>query len=172
MADYNIYIHAIGTGGATNENPTVPWSARESGGAFSQTQSKSSGDIGGGGINAAQAIIKATSFARNPDSAISSAFSSIAKAFPIVAAAYACVKLGEAIVDNCIDFDVIETGNYRTQTEWQNFKSSIKNVFHPISSSIQSYKQTREWNRENYKAKAQRDLLGDSVINSYTGRGV
>lgn len=175
MADYNIYIHAIGTGGGTNDNPTVPWSQRGqdgSGGAFSQTQSKTSGSVGAAGNNAAHAIIRAASYAQNPDSLVSSAITAIGKAFPIAAAAYACVKLGEAIIDNVIEFGVIESGDYRFQTGWNNAKRSIHNVFHPISSSVESAKIQRQWEKENKKLQAQRDLLGDSVINSYTGRGI
>ena len=110
MPDYNIYIHAIGTGSATSQNPTLPWSARDGGGQ-SQTTSQTSGGASGEGFNAARTIVRAAAYAQNPDSLISTALSNIAKAFPIVAAAVACVKLGETIIDNCIEFSVIETGD-------------------------------------------------------------
>lgn len=175
MPDYNIYIHAIGTGGATNANPTVPWSAREGngGGAFSQTQSRSSGaNVGGDGFNAVKTITKAANTAQNPDSIISTAIVGLAKFAPWVAAAYACVKLSTAITDTVLDFQALETGYYGNQVGWQNFKQTISNVFHPFSSSINAHKTQRQWAIENQKLKQQRDLLGDSVINSWTGRGV
>ena len=89
MPDYNIYVHAIGTGGATNANPTVPWSAKEGnvGGAFSQTQSRSSGTNVGGGFNAVMTITRAANTARNPDSVVSTAIVGLAKFAPWVAAA-------------------------------------------------------------------------------------
>lgn len=172
MPDYNIYIRAI-SGGVGNINPTVPWSMRDNGGgAGGATTSASSDSLGGAGANAASGIIKATSFMANPDSLIASAITAIGKAFPIAAAAYAVVKLGEAILDNAFDFAVLDSGDYRFQTQWQNFKTGTNIALHPISSSISAFKVEKQWQRENYKRQAQRDLLGDSVINSYTGRGV
>lgn len=175
MADYNIYIHAIGTGGATNQSPTTPWSQKsegESGGAFSQTQSQTSGNVGGGGFNAVKAITKAASVAQNPDSVISAAFVAAAKFVPWVAAAYACVRLGVAIADNVLEFQALETGYYGNQIKWQDWKQGVRNIFHPFSSGINALKTQRQWAIENQKLTQQRDLLGDSVINSYTGRGV
>lgn len=172
MPDYNIYIHAIGTGGATNDSPTTPWSQKSEGGAFSQTSSQSSDSLSGAGGNLTRNIIRAASYAQNPDSLISTATSAIAKAFPIVAAAVACVKLAETITDNVLDFRVIETGYYKNQVMWQDFKTTVHNVFHPVSGLVQSFKTERQWVRANERNRMERDLLGDSVINSYTNRGV
>lgn len=174
MPDYNIYIHAIGTGSASGESPTTPWSARESvGGAFSQTQSMSNGgNVGGASFSAARFVARAANAAQNPDSVVSSAFAKVAQIFPWVLAAYACVKLGETIIDNVIDFQTIDSGDYRNQIQWQDFKKSISNVFSPISSTISHFKTERQWARENQRRVQERDLLGDSVINSYTRRGV
>lgn len=167
MPDYNVYIHAIGTGNGQS-NPTVPWSQRESGDGTSQTSSQS----GGGGVGIARAIIRASSYAQNPDSVISQSLSNVAKAFPIVAAAYAVIKVGESIIDNAIEFVEIETGDYRNGVAWKNFKTNMNIVLHPASSSLQAFKIERQWSRENQRARLSRDLLGDSVINSYTNRGV
>ena len=173
MPDYNVYIHAIGTGGATNVNPTVPWSAREGnvGGAFSQTQSQSSFSVGGG-YQATRIVTRLANTAQNPDSIVSTAIVALAKVAPWVAAAYACVKLGVAITDTVLDFQALETGYYGNQVGWQNFKQTINNVLHPFSSNINAHKTQRQWAIENQKLKQQRDLLGDSVINSWAGRGV
>lgn len=169
MADYNIYVHAIGTGGSNAYNPTVPWSAREGGEGSSQTVSQS-GDVSGGG--AARAIIRAAGYAQNPDSAVGSAFSNALKSIPYVAAAFAVVKLGETIIDNAVEFKALESGDFRSQVSWQNLKTNLNVVFHPFSSSWNSFKVRRQWAREDARASQQRDLLGDSVINSYTNRGV
>lgn len=173
MADHNIYIHAIGTGSATNQNPTIPWSQRESGGAFSQTQSQSTGsNFEGQGMNAAKAITKAAGYAQNPDSIVSAGVAALVKVLPWVAAAYAVVKVGVSITDNVLDFQALETGDYRDQVNWLNFKQVINNIFHPVSTLVQAHKTNIQWANQNYKAKQQRDLLGDSVINSYTNKGV
>lgn len=170
MADYNIYVHAIGTGTASQYNPTTSWSAREGGESLSPTSSQTSG--GASGSAAFGTIIRAAGYASNPDSIISRAFSSLAKAFPIVAAAFAVVQLADGIITTATEFAEIETGDYRFGVKYQNFKTGVHIIFNPVSSTIQSFKTQAQWQRENYKLRAQRELLGDSVINSYTNRGV
>ena len=177
MPDYNIYIHAIGTAGSTGENPTVPWSARESGGgAFSPTSSQS-GSSGGGGLGGvgstfARAITKTAGYMQNPDSLVSTGVSMLARVFPWVAVAMAVIKTSESIVNNIVDFSTIETGDYANQVRLNDVKAMMHLVTHPVSTLVQGFKMERQWARENQKLKAQRDLLGDSIINSYTGRGV
>lgn len=170
MADYNIYIHAIGNGGATNNNPTIAWGDREDGSAFSPTASKGSGGFSSAQI--AKNIIKATNIMQNPDSLIASAVGTVVKAAPIIAAAFAVVSVGVKIVDTCHDYSALQSGDYRSQIQWQNFKQGFSNVFHPFSSTIQHFRTNLEWNIENQKREQQRALFGDSVINSYTNRGV
>lgn len=172
MADYNIYIHAIGTGSATSNNPTIPWSARGEGSGASQTISMSDGGVEGAGNGVVKAIMKATGYASNPDSIIAQAWSALGRAFPIIAVACAVVQLGDAIATNVIQFGEIENGDYRMGTSYSNLKIGINNVFHPASTVIQSFKTQQQWKYENKKHQAERDLLGDSVINSYTNRGV
>lgn len=171
MADYNIYIHAV-PGSPTSVNPTLPWSNRE-GGVSSQTTSQSSGGSSSGeGIGAVAAITKASRYAQNPDSIVSGAVSGIAKALPWVAAAYAAVSLAEKVVNTAIEFNELQGGDYGRSIGWKNYLQARANALQPVSASIQSYKTELMWDRENQRLRAQRDLLGDSVINSYTGRGV
>lgn len=172
MADYNIYIRAIGTGTASQYNPTTPWGAREGGAGLSQTVSQTSGEGNTNVEGAFNTVIRAAGYASNPDSLVSKAVTSLARAFPIIAAAYAVVELGESILNNAIEFSEIETGDYRFGVRYQNAKAINNLVFHPVSSIVQNHKVQNQWQRENYKLRAQRELLGDSVINSYTNRGV
>ena len=174
MADYNIYIHAISSGNGAS-NPTASWSSREDGGFFNQTMSqdaKTAGIGGGAGTYFAFQTAKMAAIAQNPDSLISGAFTSIAKAFPIVAAAIAVVKSVEAITDTAIEMTTSETGNHEMSVAWSNFKNGARLLFHPASSALEAFRTERQWQRQNQKLTQQRDLLGDSVINSYTGRGV
>ena len=173
MPDYNIYIHAVG-GGASNANPTVPWGAREDGGGASgfPTTSQGGGASSGAGFDAARAITRAAGYAQNPDSIIGSAVSALAKISPYVLAAYAVVKLTITIIDNATEFNALESGDHRSVNAWQNVKTAVGHVFHPVSSWWISYKTEREWSRENSRLTQQRDLLGDSVINTFRGRGV
>lgn len=168
MADYNIYIHAIGTGGASNQSPTTPWSAREGGDAFSQTESQGGSDASG----AVRSFTRAAAFVSNPDSLVSTGISKLAKFIPAILLAGAVVKISDAILSNVIEFSEIESGDYRNGIAYQNFKIGIHNVLRPISTAINHFKIERQWARENRKLEQQRDLLGDSVINSYTRRGV
>lgn len=171
MPDYNIYIHAVG--GSPNENPTVPWGAREGGGSsVGFPTSSKSGSATKEGFNAAMAITKAAGYAQNPDSIIGSAVSGLAKISPYVLAAYAVVKLTITIIDNATEFNALESGDHRSVNAWQDVKTAVGHVFHPVSSLINSLKTERQWSRESYRQSQQRDLLGDSVINSFRGRGV
>ena len=168
--DYNIYIHAIGNGASTNQNPTVPWSQREGNGAFNQTQSQSSDD--GLGRDAANIVSKIARAASNPDSVVATAASKFAKILPWVAAAYVVAQVSLKISEEVMDYQAIQSGDYSTQAAWQNWKQGVRNFFQPVSSHWSAHKVRLQWNNENLKRERHRDLLGDSVINSYTNRGV
>lgn len=169
MADYNIYIRAIGGGGGGPGTQTVPWSQRENGGGDAPTTPQS----GTPNVGAfAGTVMRASAFAQNPDSIVSAGFGMMAKALPWVAAAYACVKLGASITDNVIEFNEIEGGDYRVGNQWRDFKQALNNIFHPFSVTFQSFKNLAQWDRQNKRARAEQDLLGGSVINSYTRRGI
>lgn len=171
MPDYNIYIHAVGTGVSTNQNPTVPWSAREDAGG-SQTQSQGGSNAAGASFNAAAMVSKAASITQNPDALVGSAFSGAMKSVPWIAAAYAVVKAGVSIADTVIEFVEIDTGDYRNGNAWRDSKQALNILLHPVSSVMQFAKTTSQWNRESKRFRLEQDLLGGSVINTYTGRGV
>lgn len=168
MPDYNIYIRSIG-GGEGQSNPTIPWSQRE-GGSFNQTTSQTSSN--NGGINPMGAITKVGSFIQNPDSVVGAAISGLAKIAPYVAAAYLVCRVSDTIMNNVVEFNEINTGDYRVGNIIRNYAASMHNVTHPISSLHENFKIQDRWTRENKKARAERDLLGDSVVNSYSNRGV
>ena len=151
---------------------TVPWSQRGENGAAAQTTSKGGDSLDSGGGKALSTFIKGVGYAQNPDSIISKAVTAIGKAFPIVAAAYAVVQLVDSAVTTNIQFNELKTGDYKWGVHYQNFKTGINIGLHPVSSTIQNLKNQQQWERENYRRAQERDLLGDSVINSYTNRGV
>lgn len=177
MPDYNIYIHAVG-GGGEGYNPTMPWSARDGGaaggggGAAPTTSQTSGGDFGSASSSVLRTTLRALQFANSPDSIVGAAINSVAKVIPWVAVAVAVIKLGETITENVLDFGAIESGDYKYQKIWQDAKAGLSAVLNPVSTMVQTFKQQKQWARENTKLKAQRDLLGDSVINSYSNRGV
>lgn len=170
MADYNIYIHAVGTGSGTSYNPTMPWSQRQN--AQSQTESQGGSNVGGAGFNAAAMVTRAATIAQNPDAMVGSAFSNAMKAIPWVAAAFAVVKLTESVIDTAIEFGEIESGDYRGGNQWRDVKQMIKTMLHPVSTFVSHFKLEAEIKRDTQRAKLQQDLLGGSQVNSYTRRGV
>lgn len=173
MADYNIYIHAIGTGSNNGGfNPTVPWSLREGGEGSSPTEAWSGSSSGSGSFLPLAGIGRTAAFLSNPDSIVGSAVSSAFKFLPIVAAAGIIIKTGLKIYENALDFSILEGGDYSQQVSYQNFRQTISNIFSPFNTTFNAFRQETAWRVENSKKTQQRALLGDSVINAYTNRGV
>lgn len=165
---YDIYLHAVNVSG--NYNPTTPWSQREASGGAAQTGS--AGSIADAGKNAAYSISRAAGYMQNPDAIAGAGVAAISRSLPWVAAAYAVVKLGESIADNVVEFNEINGGDYRGGNQWRDFKQAMNNIFHPFSVTLQAFKTAAQWDRQNKKARAEQELLGGSVINSYINRGV
>lgn len=158
-------------GGGGSSNPTAPW------GTFSEDKSTDGAFSGGNSTSAwggyvASTVASITRVAQNPDGIIGGAITKIASAIPWVAAAIAVVKLTEYIVDEVQSVNIITSGNHTDQLAWSNFKAGMGVVLHPISTAYNSWKQEEKWRVENQRREQQRALLGDSVINSYTRRGI
>lgn len=164
MPDYNIYLHAAVTTGSRS-SPTTPWSQKEGGGSPQTTSENASN---GGGIS----FSRAASFAQNPDSVVSASFGALAKALPWVAAAVAAVKIGSTIADNVFEFNEIESGDYRNGNLYREYKTLISMCFRPVSTVIEHLKLEKQIKRDTERAKLTQDLLGGSIVNSYTRRGV
>lgn len=160
MSDYNIYIRGSGFAAREN-NPTKAWSN-----SYDDTETETSG---GGFLGAFQNI---TDFAQSPDSLIQKGVGFLRKAMPAVLVAAMVYKLADGIITTSAEFATNETGDYRFITAYENFKASAQMVFRPFSTTL-NYFRSEQVNRvHNYKVKQHRDLLGDSVINSYTNKGV
>ena len=171
MADYNIYIHAIGNGTQTEFNPTVPWSQKEKGEGSSPTESWSGGTAffnAMGGVRSAMNI--------NPNGIASSAITSAASSVPVVAVAAAVIMATAKTLNSAYacytGYVALTQGDYRRQIELQNGRQMISNLRNPISAINNAIKTQLEWNVMNSRLSQERELLGDSVINSYTNRGV
>lgn len=169
MPDYNIYIHAIGTGSnGGGFAPTTPWSQREGGDGTTPTQAW--GGFGGSGV--AGAIAGASRLISNPDSIVAGATSSVFKSAAYVACAALVVRTVVFIGSKVEDYNALLSGDEVIVRRRQDVLQGINNLFHPFSASINNFKQKVLLQQENDKRVSQRQLLGDSVINSYTGRGV
>lgn len=169
---YDIYIHAVnGNGG--NAAPTTPWGQKEGGSPDFQTASQNGvSSLSGAGAGVARSIVYASAYGQNPDSLVSSAVGMMAKAMPIVAAAYAVVKLGDACISTSLDFHEVESGDYRGGNAYRDFKTTMHNIFTPFSSFMQNIRTLAQWERDSQRAKVEQELLGGSVANAYTRRGV
>jgi len=162
MADYNIYIHSAissSTGDATkpwwNSNPFI--STRKDDDFSSQVL---------------KGIQKTGNTIMNPDGLITQGVSMIAKAVPWIAIAYAIIKIGNQIYETATDYTSMETGDYRAKVDFQNARATVRRFFMPFSSSINAFRNEREYAIQDEKKRESRMLLGDSVINSYSNRGV
>lgn len=171
MADYNIYIHAIGTGGATNENPTIPWGQKDVSNPtvpWSESQS-SGGGFNGLGIGGAA---RAAALFSNPDSLVGTAISKAMKFVPTIAAAFVVVKTMTKVYETALDFSNIQSGDYGTQINYDNTRQGLHAIFTPVNTLVQIERTKLQNQVDNQRRRGNRELLGDSVINSYTNRGV
>lgn len=168
MPDYNIYIHAIGTGANNNGlNPTLPWSEKAMSEGASPTQA-----WGSNGIGVAPYIIGASRFVDNPESVVTSATSSIFKGAAVVAAATIVVKTIISVGSKIEDYKALLSGDETIVRQRQDVLQGISNLFNPLSAVVSEYKQRVVLYQENQKRALQSVLFGDSVINRYTNRGV
>lgn len=159
MPDYNIYIHSD-TGSGVSNNPTKPWKSAES---------ESDGGAGGWQSKFKSAVNAIT----NPDSLVAKATNTAMKAIPSLAVAYFVVKSADKIVTDTITYIANETGEYRTQLGWENFKTVATSVFRPFSNLRNYIFGQQQQSLANQKIAQHRALLGDIVINnSAGGKGV
>ena len=161
MPDYNIYIHSAN---GSSSSPTKPWHAGNT-----QTSSINENNQA---INTAYKVISYVNYAQNPDTLIQKGVNTIEKAVPWVAVAKAVVNIVDGAISSAIDYGALETGDYRNNIEWENFKTKAKNILHPFGTLTNYLKIKNRIRIDNYRISEHRMLLGDSDINSYTNRGV
>lgn len=168
MADYNIYIHTIGSTG--NANPTTPWSKSGNTSPTNPWDNEESEESSGSG-SIVKSLAKGISFLNNPDSILGAGISTIAKAIPYVAVAAMVVKTGVKIYEGVSNYEAL-MGDYRRKTQYENARNILNNITHPFQSSVTAVKTAFLTQLDNDRRTMQRELLGDSIINSYTNRGV
>lgn len=171
--DYNIYLHASGV---SYSNPTTPWSA----GSTPQTtpwDAQTSGEeMSGELLGSAQKVAGAMTANNLTSIGGKGGIMGFLKSNPYIAAimmvAAATVKVTDKIISFTTDTKALALGDFTGQTQFHNFKASAHALFHPISTSFERMRFDMQLNRENQKRALERELLGDSLINQYTGRGV
>ena len=176
MADYNIYIRNVGGGnqivgggnGVAQTSPTTPWQESAFGGQqdFAETASW----VMSAGRTMASAL-------KNPAQAVQGGAQRAGKDSVIVSVAAAVITLVAKTIDQGLtiynDMHSQITGNYGSKVRYDNFKANFTaGIFNPVDTAINEWKAQLGFTIENQKRSQQRELLGDSIINSYSGRGI
>ena len=168
MADYNIYIHSVDQSNG-NGSFTTPWT---------EEQKESSP------TNAWKTFTESASKVKknvldNPASLLNKGMNVLAKAVPEIAIAFAiikgtemAVKLADTTISTVLPFYEAETGDYMYGMNYHNIKNGVSMIAHPFSSGINVLRTFQEQRLENQRRAMKRELLGDSIINTYTNRGV
>ena len=160
MPDYNIYIHAVESSSGTGSQ-TKPWSTTNESQGQDQTQPWGKAELG-----------QIKSGLMSPMGAAGGAISQAARYVPAIAASYAAVKIGSKLFELQNTYETITSGDYRLANKMHDFKAALSFCSSPISSIINIMLEKVKIKVENEKRTMERELLGDSVINSLYGRGV
>ena len=171
MADYNIYIHAIGTGTQTAFNPTTPWSQRGEGGK-SPTQPWDSGGTGiigslQSGMAAGTMLGGSEAIAESSEAATSGGWGSV-----LVTAAVFVAKQLIQLPGKIETYQALMSGDKMWLTFREDVRQGFQNTMKPLSTEKQAHYNRIQIAQQNQKRALDRELLGDSVINRYAGRGV
>lgn len=98
----------------------------------------------------------------------SSGTGAFAKASITLAILTKTLQIAEQTTTAINNYVSVQTGDYSSKLQWDNLDRSIKNVIHPISSSINALLTREAWERSNLAKDEQRTLLGDTQINTLT----
>lgn len=164
--DYNIYIHTVSQGG--NESPTTPWSLR---GIGEQTNGDGNENISGGGFSPSTAIKRGAAFLSNPDSLIGTALSTPIGKIGIAAVVIkAAIDITKKTINTYQSFYAPNTGDYRFQTQYNNFNRTLDAVKQPFSTGISILQGMLEEKRKDSISEQKRLLTGGTILNSSSGR--
>lgn len=153
MPDYNIYIHSA-TNLGVQDSPTKAWGKEK----IAQTNAWESDYSGFQPID----NIAITDELKGMGTTV------LAKAIPAFAIAYAIYKIGTKIIDTIEPFITRESGDYRFNVGYSNFKVGLSNIFNPAGTTLNAITYFQENRIFNRGQEQQRLLLGDSFINSYS----
>lgn len=165
MADYNIYIHTVSTGGESS--PTTPWQLRPS--------DQASGEVGevvsGGEFSPSTAVRQAGAFLTNPDSAISTVLhSTVAKVGLVAFAVTTALKIADKALTEYSNAQSTLGGQGNLEKNISNFKTTLHNALTPFSMTMSVFRGSQKLWVENTRNEQQRQLLGGTLTNSPYGR--
>lgn len=167
--DYNIYIHS--TDNSNNGSMTIPWgSATQQNSPTAAWVSPEEKDSGGSGESFK--MKSPSQLLQMGTSALEKAIPEIAIAMAIVAVANKAFNTAEKVIDAALPFYVAETGNYYQNIVWENIKNTVNVIKDPFGTTYNILRARQTTRLENQRRTMQREILGDSMINTYSNRGV
>lgn len=141
--DYNIYIHDKTSG------QSKPTQARVGGGTnTTPKESASQSQSSDGKLSAASQLFK------------------VGKAGKAAVIMYAAYKITDKVVSTIEPFVTRETGDYRFNVAYNNYKSALGVVLNPVGSVTSYLSYQQEIRLFNQRQEQARMLLGESSINS------
>ena len=166
MADYNIYIHANGSGGGGNAtSKTTPWSNQE-------------GSGGGGGdessvFQTAQNVLsKGEGFATSGFSGVvNQGISKLSKAYPWVGLVVAAGVVVDKVLTTGFQHVETYTGDYRYACGYNDLKAVVNAGLNPVGAYLNHEHRRKEFNKQNKKIEQEQTLVGNSMFNT-SKRGV
>ena len=152
MADYHIYLHSEG-GAKSSSNQTKP---------FSQKQTEESG---GGFQTTAKTFESASSTAK--DGATSVGVAALAKVVPWLAILIAAVNVVDKVLTAGFAHQEEYTGYYKNNVAYNNFKTGIHNIIHPIQYAMSEIHNRKQFDKKNKEIAQQNRLIGSSILKDF-----
>lgn len=153
MADYNINLRIVD---GTQKSPTKPKTSENK-----PTSTKSS--------SVSSSFKQIINSMMSPDALISQGLGAVSKAVPVIAGAMAVIKVGDKVYQNLMKVHTIQSGNFTSQINYNNFKSTLNAMIHPFSTALNRMYYNMEIQNQNERLELNRSLLGDTILNGKDG---
>lgn len=147
--DYHIYLHSDTTNSGGNK--TTPFSAKTNESSFATKINT--------GIKKVQGVLNG--------SVVNTGVAALTKAVPIVATALIVGKITDKVLTTGFAHQQEYTGVYKNNVNWNNFKNSIHNIFHPIQYGLSVLHQNAQINKQNKEIEQQNRLIGNSILKDF-----
>ena len=148
--DYHIYLHSDTTNSGGNK--TTPFSTKtENGGGFATKAKK------------AYQTVKSVA----NGSVINTGVAALTKALPVVAGVIIAGKITDKILTTGFAHQQEYTGIYKNNVMWNNFKTNIHNILHPIQYALSVAHQNAQFNKQNKEIEQQNRLIGNSILKDF-----
>lgn len=150
--DYHIYIHdPNGASGNGSGNKTTPFSAKSSDESFKtavqQPYSIAKGLASGNGV--------------------SMGVSALTKVAPWVAVVVAAITTTDKVLTTGFGHLEEYTGDYSYNVNYNNFKTKLGMVLHPVKTYMTTRHKDAQWKKQNKEITQQNRLIGNSILKDF-----